>query len=184
MERTRAAVIDAAAALMMDDGPGAVTHANVAAAAHVSRSTIYNHWPSREDLLRATIDSIRNHKPAVEDLTGVLRADLRAVLGPLIADLADDQRATMIVTMMQRALHDPEVVSVRDEFLTEFEGVVGRIVANAVASGELRPSIDPGRSLASIVGSFLFIRFMSSTVFDGATADRVIDDFISLNAPR
>ncbi len=183
MERTRTAVIEAAAALMMDDGPGAVTHANVAAAAHVSRSTIYNHWPSREDLLRATIDSIRSHKPAVEDLTGVLRADLRTVLGPLIADLADDQRATMIVTMMQRALHDPAVVSVRDQFVTEFEGVFGQIVATAIAAGSLRPDVDPARSLASIVGSFLFIRYMSSTVFDEATADRVIDDFISLNAP-
>ena len=184
VERTRAAVIDAAAALMMTDGPGAVTHANVAAAAKVSRSTVYNHWPSREDLLRTTIDSIRDHRPAVEDLTGVLRADLRSVLGPLIVDLADDQRATMIATMMQRALHDPEVVAVRDEFLTEFEEVFGRIVTTAIASGELAPTVDPGRSLASIVGSFLFMRFMSSTEFDEATADRVIEDFIGANAPR
>ena len=184
MERTRTAVIDAAAALMMNDGPGAVTHANVAAAATVSRSTVYNHWPSREDLLRATIDSVRNHKPAVEDLTGQLRPDLRSVLGPLITDLADDQRATMIATMMQRALHDPEVVTVRDEFLTEFAEVFGRIVDTAVASGELRPTVDADRSLASIVGSFLFMRFMSSAAFDDESADRVIDDFISANTPR
>jgi hypothetical protein len=134
--------------------------------------------------LRTTIDSIRDHRPAVEDLTGVLRADLRSVLGPLIVDLADDQRATMIATMMQRALHDPEVVAVRDEFLTEFEEVFGRIVTTAIAAGELRPTVEPGRSLASIVGSFLFMRFMSSNVFDEASADRVIDDFISANAPR
>jgi len=184
VERTRAAVIDAAASLMMNDGPGAVTHANVAAAANVSRSTVYNHWTSREDLLRTAIDSIRNHKPAIEDLTGALRADLRTVLAPLITDLADDQRATMIATMMQRALHDPEVVTMRDEFLTEFAEVFARIVATAISSGELRPSVDAERSLASIVGSFLFMRFMSSIVFDNDAADQVIDDFISANAPR
>ncbi len=184
MERTRAAVIDAAAELMMNDGPGAVTHANVASEANVSRSTVYNHWPSREDLLRATIDSIRDHKPAVDQLTGVLRTDLRSVLAPLIADLADDQRATMIATMMQRALHDPEVVTVRDEFLTEFADVFGQIVGTAISSGELRAGVDADRSLASIVGSFLFMRFMSSTVFDDDSADRVIDDFISANRPR
>ena len=105
------------------------------------------------------------------------------MLGPLIADLADDQRATMIATMMQRALHDPEVVSVRDEFLAEFEEVFAGSSTPPSTSGELATDVDARRSLASIVGSFLFIRFMSSTVFDDAVADAVIDDFIAVNAP-
>ncbi len=57
----------------MADGPSAITHANVATAANVSRTTVYNHWPTREDLLRATIDSIGTVTPALDDLTGSLR---------------------------------------------------------------------------------------------------------------
>jgi AcrR family transcriptional regulator len=183
VERTRAAVIDAATALMMEDGPGAITHASVAAAAKVSRTTVYTHWPTREDLLRATIDSIRRHKPDLGELTGSLRDDLRAVLAPLITDLCDEQRASMIATMMQRALHDAEVVAVRDEFIREFTTVLDRIIATAISRGELRPGVDTERALASIVGSFMFKRFMSSTGLDAAAADVIIDDFIALHAP-
>ena len=183
VERTRAAVIDAATALMMEDGPAAITHAHVAAAANVSRTTVYTHWPTREDLLRATIDSIRRHKPDTSELTGSLRHDLRAVLAPLITDLCDDQRASMIATMMQRALHDAEVVAVRDEFIREFTTVFDQIIDTAIAVGELRPGVDTERALATIVGSFMFQRFMSSTGLDATAADAVIDDFIELHTP-
>ena len=183
VERTRAAVIDAATALMMQDGPGAITHTTVAAAANVSRTTVYTHWPTREDLLRATIDSIRRHKPDVGELTGSLRADLGTVLGPLITDLCDDQRASMIATMMERALHDAEVVAVRDEFIREFTTVFDRIIDTAIARGELRTGVDTERALEAIVGSFMFRRFMTSTGLDAAAADAVIDDFIAFHAP-
>lgn len=183
VERTRAAVIEAATSLLMLDGPAAITHANVAAAAGVSRTTVYTHWPTREDLLRSTIDSIRDRKPVVDDLTGSLVDDLRTVLTPLIDDLVDDERAAMIATMMQRVVHDPEVVAVRNEFLTEFAEVFHRIVGTAIENGELRDDVDADRALASIAGSFLFARFMSPAGLDEAWADQVIDDFVRLHSP-
>jgi AcrR family transcriptional regulator len=184
VERTRTAVIEAAAELMMHDGPGSITHGNVATAANVSRTTVYTHWPTREDLLRATIDSIRRHKPDLDMLTGSLRTDLATVFDPLVADLLDEQRAPMIANMMERALHDPEVIAVRDEFLTEFRTVFARIIDTAIANGELSPDVEPGPSMASIVGSLLFLRFMSSEVFDATRAEQVVDDFVRFHAPR
>ena len=181
VERTRAAVIDAAGELLMTDGPGAITHANVAAAAEVSRTTVYTHWPTRADLLRATIDSIRNHKPRIDALTGDLRADLATLFQPLVDDLLDDQRAAAIATMMQRALFDPEVVAVRNEFLDEFTSVVGQVIADAVRSGRLRPDTDVSRAISSMLGSVMFRRFMSSEGFDASVVDDVLDDFIRLN---
>ena len=86
----------------------------------MSRTTVYNHWPTREDLLRATIDSIGKVTPDVDDLTGSLRDDLAMLCAPLVVDLADDQRAPMIANMMEQALHDPTVVAVRNEFLAAF----------------------------------------------------------------
>ena len=184
VERTRALVIAAAAELLVADGPGAVTHASVASAAKVSRTTVYNHWRTREDLLRATIDSIGKAPPAVADLTGSLRTDLGILCEHLICDLVDEQRAPMIANMMERSLHDPAVVAVRNQFLAEFEHVFRAIVAKAISDGELRCDLDVGRSLAGIFGSFLFARFMAGEVFDRCYADAVIDDFIRVNAPR
>ena len=184
VERTRAAVIEAASELLMADGPSAITHANVATAANVSRTTVYNHWPTREDLLRATIDSIGKVTPALDDLTGSLRNDLAMLCAPLVADMTDEQRAPMIANMMERALHDPTVAAVRDEFLASFRLVFARVIDNAVAAGELRSDIDVDRSLAALMGSFLFVRFMSTVVFDDAVAQAILDDFVLVNAPR
>ncbi len=183
VERTRAAVIDAAGELLMTDGPSAITHANVAAAAEVSRTTVYTHWPTREDLLRATIDSLRNHRPRVAELTGDLRADLGTLFEPLVTDLLDDQRAAAIATMMQRALFDPEVVAVRNEFLDEFTGVVAGVIADAVRSGELRADTDIPRAISSMLGSVMFRRFMSSDDFDARVIDDILDDFVRLHTP-
>ena len=168
----------------MADGPSAITHANVAAAANVSRTTVYTHWPTREDLLRATIDSLSRDKPSVDDLTGTLRADLGILLTPIARDLADAQRAPMIANMIERALHDPEVVSIRDEFVDQVRDAFAQVVAAAVATGELRSDLDVDRALATLLGHFLFVRFMTSETIDTAYRDAVIDDFITANAPR
>jgi AcrR family transcriptional regulator len=184
VERTRAAVIEAASDLLVADGPGAITHANVAQAANVSRTTVYNHWPTREDLLRAAIDSVGRVTPDESELVGPIRADLGTLCEHLVVDLIDDQRAPMIANMMERALHDSTIVSVRDEFLERFEQAFRVAVDRAIDRGELCGDVDVRRSIASIVGSFLFARFMSNGGFDRSYADAVLDDFVRVNAPH
>lgn len=184
VERTRSLVIAAAAALLMQDGPGAITHANVAAAANVSRTTVYNHWPTREDLLRATIDSIDQSAPHIDDLTGTLRIDLGILCQHLVTDLIDDQRAPLIANMMERALHDEVVESVRNQFFAEYRGLFHVVLDKARSDGELRRDLDVDRSMASLLGSLLFARFLSPDEFDQRYADAVIDDFVTINTPR
>lgn len=184
VERTRAAVIEAASDLLVADGPGAITHANVAQVANVSRTTVYNHWPTREDLLRAAIESLGRVKPDERELVGPVRADLGALCEHLVVDLIDDQRAPMIANMMERALHDPTIVTVRDGFIERFETAFRAVIDRAIERGELRSDVDVRRSIASIAGSFLFARFMSRDGFDRSYADAVLDDFVRVNAPH
>jgi AcrR family transcriptional regulator len=184
VERTHAAVVEAACELLLVDGPSAVTHVNVAAAAGVSRSTVYNHWPTRESLLRVAIESIHDDAPTAADLTGDLRGDLGTLFDPLARDLADDQRAAMIATMMQRVLFDPEVVAIRDEFLTEFTDMVAEVLRDGIADGALRPDLDVDQALVSLIGACLFRRFMSREPFTSAAVDQILDDFVRMHAPR
>jgi AcrR family transcriptional regulator len=184
VERTRAAVIEAASDLLVADGPSAITHANVAAAANVSRTTVYTHWPTQADLLRDTIESLGKVPIRPDQLTGSLRPDLALLCEHIVNDLVDEQRAPMIVNMMERALHDPTVALVRDEFLGAFADVFRTVISRAVDAGELRADIDADRSMAALLGSFLFARFMSRDGFDRTYADAVLDDFVRVNAPR
>jgi AcrR family transcriptional regulator len=184
VERTRAAVIDAAAELLTTDGPSAITHANVAAAANVSRTTVYNHWPTQADLLRDTLESLGTVVVGADQLTGSLRADLGLLCEQIVADLLDDQRAPMIVNMMERSLHDPTVATVRDEFFRTFADVFRTVIRAAIAAGELRDDLDADRAMATLLGSFLFERFMSPSGLRDDFADAVLDDFVRVNAPR
>jgi AcrR family transcriptional regulator len=184
VERTRALVIAAAVELLMQDGPGAISHASVAAAANVSRTTVYNHWPTREDLLRSTIDSMDQSMPDADDLTGALRIDLGILCQHLVGDLLDDQRAPLIANMMERALHDTVVESVRNQFLAEFRGLLALVLDRATIAGELRDDIDVDRAMAGLLGSLLFARYMSPGPFDQDVADALIDDFVRVNARR
>jgi AcrR family transcriptional regulator len=147
VERTRAAVIEAASDLLVADGPSAITHANVATAANVSRTTVYTHWPTQADLLRDTIESLGKVPIRPDQLTGSLRPDLGLLCEQIVNDLADEQRAPMIVNMMERALHDPTVALVRDEFLGDVVGGARHVgeefgVAVAVARDE-HPELGP-----------------------------------------
>lgn len=182
--RTQAAVIDAAVELLTAEGPAALTHAAVAAAADVSRTTVYNHWPTREDLLRAAIDSIGVAVPALDELTGSLRDDLSILCRPMVRHLLDERRAAMVASMMERAMHDHAVVEIRDEYLAAFTAVFEHIIGAAVATGALRADLGVAESEASIFGSLLFLRFMSATGLTTAAADAVLDEFVRANSPR
>jgi AcrR family transcriptional regulator len=177
-------VIEAASDLLVADGPSAITHANVATAANVSRTTVYNHWPTQADLLRDTIESLGNVPIHRDQLTGSLRPDLGLLCQQIIDDLIDEQRAPMIANMMERALHDPTVASVRDGFLGAFAEVFRTVIRQGVDAGELRADIDADRAIATLLGSFLFARFMSSDRFDRDYADTVLDEFVIVNSPR
>ncbi len=182
--RTRAAIMDAAAALMTADGPTEITHVNVATAANVSRTTVYKHYPTRVDLLRATIEAMGKAVPDVSDVTGDVRTDLERFFADLVTDLLDEQRAPMIATMMERALHDATFTAVRDELMGDFEPAFRVVVERGIATGQLRADIDVHLAMAALAGSFLFLRFMSPAGFDRDAAGRVLDEFVRANAPR
>ncbi len=184
VERTRAAVIEAAAELLTNDGPTAVTHANVAAAANVSRTTVYNHWPTQAELLCDTIESLGKVVMTLDQLSGDVRADLELLCGRIVTDLMDDQRAPMIVNMMQLALHDPTVAAVRDDFLAAFAELFRHVIRSGVEGGQLDADIDADRSMAMLLGGLLFSRFMTPAPFGTELAESLLDDFVRLNAPR
>lgn len=184
VERSRASVVDAAAQLLLAEGPDAITHARVADAAAVSRTTVYKHYPERSDLLHATAQAIGKHLPDAASVTGDLRSDLRTLIGHLGTDLQDPVRTRVMAMTMERALHDDAVATVRDTFISELRLAFRAIVARAVDQGELAASTDPDLGLASLAGSLLFSRFLASDRIDDDLADAVVDNFIRTNAPR
>jgi AcrR family transcriptional regulator len=182
IERTTAAILAAAFDLLIAEGTDGVTHGQVAAAANVSRTTVYSRFPRRADLLRAAIEEFG--QPIPTELTGDTRHDLIALLADIVSDLADDERSRAIATMMERAQHDPTVAEVRDDLVCGGLDMFAAIVEAAVADGTIRDDIDVDLAMAGLVGTFLFRRFMVGNPLAADEVDRVVDDFLRCHATR
>jgi AcrR family transcriptional regulator len=100
--RTRRDVLDATARLLVDDGWDSVTHAEVARRAGYSKATLYAHWPTRLDLVRAAIDRLcdASEHPAP---SGDLAHDVRASLADFAADLTDGHLDRLLAGVVERA---------------------------------------------------------------------------------
>ena len=80
-------MLDAASELLAEEGYGGFTVDGVAARSGVAKTTIYRHWPTRGDLLAATMACF-NECPATPD-TGSLRTDVEHLLKELAVELAE-----------------------------------------------------------------------------------------------
>ena len=183
IERSRQAVLDAAVALLFDSGPDEVTHAKVAAAAEVSRPTVYKHYPHRSDLLHATLQAVGKHVPPASELTGIVRDDLVTLLTNLASDLRDEGRTKMIAVMIERALHDDTVGTVRDRFIAELVETFTAIVRLGEETGQLRAGVVPMQALGSMAGSLLFHRVLANEAVDDQLVADVVDSFVKANGP-
>ncbi len=184
IERTRAAVMKAAAELLMDGGTDKVTHARVASGAKVSRTTVYKHWPTRADLLRSTIEELGRSFPNRSELTGDVHHDLGLLLSNLVDDLRDEAHCQLIVMMMERSQYDDTVAAVRDDMVCEGESLFEHVLAGGIERGQLRADLDAKMAMALLAGSLLYMRFMSAESIDDQTLPRLIDEFVTTNAPR
>jgi AcrR family transcriptional regulator len=182
VERTRAAILDAARDLLMESGPDAVTHGHVATQARVSRTTAYKHYPTRGDLLRATIEHVG--RPFPMELTGDIEADLRAFVHDVADDLGNDEHARAFITLMERAQHDPEIAAVRDGLVCDAEDQFRSMVTNAVTAGQLRHDLDVDIAMAGLMGAFFFRRFMANEPVDADYTDRVVTEFLRAHGTR
>jgi AcrR family transcriptional regulator len=182
IERTRSAIIEASFQLLIDDGPDVITHARVASVARVSRTTVYAHFPSRNDLLRATIEAFG--KPFPAELTGDLHVDLAAMVADLVHDLADERRSRAIAAMIERSMHDPVVAQVRDDLVCDAFEQFRQAMSDAVERGEIADDVDVELAMAQLLGAFMFQRFMHGTPYAPDDVDRIVDDFIRRHSPR
>jgi AcrR family transcriptional regulator len=87
--RTRTTISDVATGLFMRDGFEAVTVAQIAAAAEVSVKTVFNYFPSKEDLFFDRVDDVIGalvdavvERPAGQTIVGALHGVLADRLAP------------------------------------------------------------------------------------------------------
>ncbi|MGH3246026.1 MAG: TetR/AcrR family transcriptional regulator [Trebonia sp.] len=173
MVRSRKVMLAAARALLMREGPAAVTHLRVAQEAKVGRATVYRHWPRPDLLLLDAMGTVE--LPFFREPVTPVRPWLRGQLRVLADEMAIPAVAAVALAMMQgpapgRPAEGRAPTEVRDGFLATATGRLDAAFTLAAANGELDVEVDPQDAVALLMGPLLH-----RTVFQGAT---VSDDLI------
>ena len=160
------AILEAAFAIIVEQGYDALTMEAVAARVGISRQTLYHHFTSREDIaLRAVltlmdqgiavIHALDPALPPVERLKSVVRWMLESRFRPT--------RAALV-----KVKHSLVTVKSHPEYLLAFErraAALAEIVAAAQAAGELRADL-PSRLIVQML-----LGLVSDASYEGLIAD-------------
>ncbi|MCW2931368.1 MAG: TetR family transcriptional regulator [Actinomycetia bacterium] len=172
MVRSRTAILAAARALLVREGPAVVTHQRVAREAGVGRATVYRHWPRPVLLL---LDAMADAGPPFfrEPVTPV-RPWLYQQLRLYADEMAMPPVAAVAVFMMQGSAGSPQA-AVRERFVATFFVRLRAALALATAEGELDMTADPQDVLALLGGPILNRTCMEAGTVSDDLIDRLMD---------
>ncbi len=156
------AALDAAAALVAEHGPAAVTMSQVAERTGIGRATLYRYFPDVEALLTAWhARQVTGHLQQLADVrASAARGDrLKAVL-LAYAGMAGQHAGSELAVQLHRGAHVDQARRHLRDFLRD-------LLAEGAAAGELRDDVPPDE-LADYVLSAL----SAASALDSAAAVR------------
>ncbi len=177
VERSRAKVLTAAAALLREVGFAEVTIEQISERSGVSRSTMYRHWTTREEILRDAFSHVA--VPGADGADGGatdLREDLRRY-ARVFADGLENAWGRAAATLAMTALDDPAQREVIATFAAGYARDVALLLERAGERGEALVPHDPAevadRLVAPLFHRYLFRHLPLDDAFVTAAADRV-----------
>ncbi|ORW29093.1 TetR family transcriptional regulator [Mycobacterium paraense] len=189
--RSRARLLEAAAALLRSGGPSAVTVDAVTRTANVARATLYRHFPSGNDLLAAAFNSLIPPSPtppaegslrdrlvalvlaqaeAVAQAPALLTAMSWLALGPDLEQLPEPGDA--------RAANGCSITSLRERIAQQYAAPFDAVFDSPEAAAELG-EVDRSRAIAMLIGPLMLGRLSTLPNFDyRECAHAAVDGFL------
>lgn len=140
--RNDARILEATRAILFEKGYAGLTIDGVAAAASVSRPTIYRRWSSKAELVIACLAESTGLALPVPN-TGSVRRDLMAVQREQIRTFNNPESRRVTAGLVADVAADPELAEpYLREYATPRRESVWRALQRGIDRGELRPDID------------------------------------------
>lgn len=154
-------VLAATAEALASAGYGALRIDEVAARSGVNKTTIYRRWPTKVDLVAATLEQLR---PSPEPSnTGDLRADVLTMLREMI-ELCSSPIGRGITRMLQIERADPEVERITRSLRRNMRITREQRIQQAIDAGQL-----PAHSSPRLIVDMLFAPVILRVVNHGET---------------
>lgn len=178
IERTRRVVLEAAAELLGECGFGRTSIEAISERSGVARSTIYRHWPERNDLLLECIGKQVETMDLKE--TGDLKADLTRFYSHLGSMLNDERTRSMVASFFAEASRDPELAKLNSKFTKARREASIRLITKAIQRGDLPADTDAEQMAADLAGGVFFRGLILREATDEAWVESHVDRWISI----
>jgi AcrR family transcriptional regulator len=130
------ALLSAATQLFGERG-AEVTYEEIAQRAGVGRATLYRHFPHREDLLAAILDSVLDH---LQEISDRLPVDETRLLALFHACVQLQEQTVPFIDVVSRSTPDATRRRIRDRF----DNLFADPLRDAQAAGVVRGDLSPG----------------------------------------
>lgn len=178
-ERTRNAILDAAAEVFEKRGFSGASLSDILTRAGVTKGALYFHFASKEELAHAIIEEQWNiDAPDVETATSPMQGviDVCHAFGLSLCANIRVRASNRLVTEANFAQPDPDVYQRWNKITYEF-----LVAARDV--GDLRADLDPEDVAKWLGGSFLGIQIMSGVLTNRADLHDRITDLFKISLP-
>lgn len=168
----KAAILDTTYTLLIDKGYADVTTDDIAAAARVSKATIYRHWRSKQELVVA---AARMHFGTVDapDL-GSFADEVHWILENRLRDYREPGTLRLVGSLVGAATFDPQLQALFTEWVEQLSRAIRRVVQRGIARGDVRPEIDL-LALETLVAGIVARTVVAQHSFSLATVERIVD---------
>lgn len=190
-DRKREAIIQAAIAEFRANGFDITSMDKIAATAGVSKRTVYNHFPSKEELFAEILNQLWTRVTAEQETPyradQPLRAQLRLQLMAKMQMLGDDNFLDLARVAIAATIHSPERAQDMVARLGEREESLTVWIRAAQADGRLK-AVDPAFAAQQVQGllkSFAFWPQVSmglpglSADMQGSVVESALDMFLA-----
>jgi len=181
-DRKRAAIVEAAIAEFRVNGFEATSMDRIAATAGVSKRTVYNHFPSKDDLFAQILQELWACTAAADAIVyradEPLRAQLIALLTHKMTLVRDPYFLDLARVAIAEAIHTPERARSMVTKLSEKEEGGAAFLRAAQADGKLKPG-DPALMSQLLQGQLKTFAFwpqvaMGQPALDGAQQTAIV----------
>lgn len=181
IERSRRVVLTAALELLGEVGYGGLTIESVAARAGVGKSTIYRHWAGKLELIE---DAVRLLKSDFEvPVGGPVRDRVVAMLQQVATTLADSTWSRCLPAIIDAAERDPAVLDIHRRLTCERREQMIGLLAEGVATGEVRAGTDLVLLAEALVGPIIVRRLLFHEPFEPEAVPRLVDQLLPRGQP-
>lgn len=171
-------MLGTAADIVVEQGPSALTVDAVVARSGVARSTIYRHWPTRDELL---VDVFTFCAPDIVSPPPELgfEAAMRWFLHDLVRQMSDPKWNRMMPALLALKTYEDTLANV-ERHMDEMQGHVStELFARGEREGLFGPELDRERSIALLIGPLVFAVISGETPLTTELADETLRCFMA-----